>query len=57
MPRSSGADAAATAARSANSGLTASSRARESRSSSASPSARDIVDTGTGTAPIRIAAR
>ncbi len=41
----------------ANSGVIASSRARESTSSSVSPAARIIVETGTGIAPIRIAAR
>ena len=41
----------------ANSPVTASSRARESRSSSPSKSAFVIVDTGTGIAPARIAAR
>ena len=45
------------AATSPNGAVTASIRARESCSSSASPSACTIVDTGTGTAPIRIAAR
>jgi hypothetical protein len=57
MAVSSGAEAAAVKAVSTNSGVTASSRARESRSSSATPSARSIVETGTGTAPTRIAAR
>ena len=41
----------------ANSPVTASSRALESRSSPPSPAAFVIVETGTGTAPIRIAAR
>ena len=37
--------------------LTATIRARESATISAIPSARSIVEIGTGTAPIRIAAR
>ncbi len=37
--------------------LTATIRARESARISAMPSARSMVETGTGTAPIRIAAR
>ena len=57
IPVSSGAVAAAAPAAAANSRLTARKRARESRSSSAMPSAWSIVDTGTGIAPTRIAAR
>src|SRR6266536_2072813 len=49
-PASSGTLAAADPARSANSPLATRNRARESRSSSASPSARSIVDTGKGQA-------
>jgi hypothetical protein len=41
----------------ANSAVTASRHARESRSSSTRPSGRSMVDTGTGTAPVRSAAR
>ena len=57
MPVSSGAAAAASTAVAANSRVMASIRARESFSSSATPSACSIVETGTGIAPIRIAAR
>ena len=53
----SGAPAAAATAVAANSRVTARNRARESWSSSATPSAFSIVETGTGIAPIRIAAR
>ena len=47
--------AAATASRYA--ALTATTRARESARISAMPSARSMVEIGTGTAPIRMAAR
>ena len=55
--RTSGAARSASAATSPNGAVTASTRARESSSSSVSPSACTMVDTGTGTAPMRIAAR
>ena len=53
-PRAAGSASVASAP---NSRVDASSRARESLSRSASPSARVMVETGTGTAPIRMAAR
>ncbi len=56
-PASSGASAAASTAVAANSPVMARNRARESFSSSATPSACSIVDTGTGMAPIRMVAR
>jgi len=55
MPRSSA--ELADSARDAYSGVVIMNRARESRRISLSASGRTIVDTGTGTAPMRIAAR
>ncbi len=57
IPVSSGAAAHAPMATGPNSWVTARNRARESRSNSATPSACSMVDTGTGIAPIRMAAR